>query len=140
MPENRQRKSRPQPVFAEYSRVRQILVVVVAPIVFGILAGLTLRWSAPAWWTMQVIGVLGAVNAGREHRLFRAAALRGTVAGLIAALIIVLVHALTTGADVANFSPMAFPVIAAVASAALHVGGTALRRRSAAPVGVDTAP
>lgn len=139
MSENREQKlqadrdehaARTRPLFAELSRGRQIFALIVIPIMFGVLAALMLRWSVPAWWTWQALGVLGAVAAGREHRRRRSAAIRGAVGGLAAATATVCVRALIPGEDVADFDPASYPVIAAIASAGLHAGGTALRRRA----------
>ncbi len=55
-------------LFAEFSRVRQVVSVVVVPVVFGVVAAITLKWTGAAWWTWQGLGVLGAFIAGREHR------------------------------------------------------------------------
>jgi di/tricarboxylate transporter len=54
-------------LFIEHSRRRQAIALFVAPVVFGVLGGFTLKWSLVAWWTMQVIGLVGAVFPGREQ-------------------------------------------------------------------------
>lgn len=133
-----ERTARTPTLFAELSRGRQAISLIVIPVAFGALLGLTLKWSAPAWWTLQALGVVGAVVAGREHRRRRAAAVRGGVAGLIAAAGVVCVRASTPGEDVADFDPASFPVIASFVSAGLHAGGAALRRRTNSTTG--TAP
>ncbi|WP_033294690.1 hypothetical protein [Amycolatopsis jejuensis] len=74
--------------------------------------------------------MLGALIAGLEHRRWWSAALRGAIGGLAAAGVVVLLHAAIPGVDAADFDPAAFPVYAAAASAALHAGGSLLRRRS----------
>ncbi|WP_432825062.1 hypothetical protein [Dactylosporangium sp. CA-092794] len=142
MPANDERKARAartQPLFAEFSRGRQAFSLIVAPAVFGVLMGLTIRWSGPAWWTLQAVGVLGAVVAGLEHRRLLPAAMRGAVGGLFAATAVVCVRAAFSGEDVTNFVPASFVATAVIASAVLHAGGAALRRRTtpatdAAPV------
>ncbi|GAA5068483.1 hypothetical protein [Nocardia callitridis] len=118
--------------FGEHSRQRQLFALIVAPIIFGALAGPTLKWSVVAWWTVQVIGVLGAILAGHEHRYGWSAAARGAVAGLIAAGVVVGIHAVMTGADVKSFDAVPYLLQAAAASAVLHLIGAApgrLRRR-----------
>lgn len=116
----RERAARRRPLFGEFSRGRQVLSVIAAPVVFGVLAGLALGWSAAAWWALQALGILGAVATGLEHRRRRSAALRGAVAGLLAAATIVGVHAVTSAEATVAFDPVSFPVIATVASAGLH--------------------
>ncbi|MFD2421758.1 hypothetical protein [Amycolatopsis pigmentata] len=137
MPENQKQKPfashdersiRAPLLFAEFSRVRQVVSLLVIPIVFGVVAALTLKWTAPAWWTWQALGALGAVLAGLEHRRRRSAALRGAVGGLLAAMTVVCFRVFLTGEDVTEFNPVSFPLFAVIASAGLHAGGAMLRR------------
>jgi hypothetical protein len=123
-----ERSIRTPPLFAELSRARQVVSLLVIPVVFGVLAALTLKWAAPAWWTWQALGALGAVLAGLEHRHRKSAALRGAIGGLLAAATVVCFRAFLTGEDVTDFRPVSFPLIAAIASAGLHAGGAMLRR------------
>lgn len=112
----------------DYSRRRQAVALIVAPVIFGTVAGLTLKWSVVAWWTMQVIGLLGAILAGREHKYGWSAAARGAVAGLLATGVVVGLHALLPGDDVKTLELPSYLITAAVASAVLHLIGAAPRR------------
>ncbi|NDZ79586.1 MULTISPECIES: hypothetical protein [unclassified Streptomyces] len=112
----------------DYSRRRQAVALIVAPIIFGVLAGLTLKWSVVAWGTMQVIGVLGAVVAGREHKYGWSAAARGFVAGLLATGVTVGMQALLPGDDVKTLAFPSYLITAAIGSAVLHLVGAAPRR------------
>ncbi|MEU6133061.1 hypothetical protein ABZ805_28105 [Saccharopolyspora sp. NPDC047091] len=119
---------------AGHSRRRQVIALVVAPILFGVLAGVALKWSVVAWWTMQGLGAVGAVFAGREHKYGWSAALRGIVAGLIATSVVIGMHALLPGADVEALALPSYLFEAAAASAVLHLIGAApgrIRRRAA---------
>jgi hypothetical protein len=122
------RSSGEAPSFVDHSRRRQAIALFVAPIVFGVLGGLTLKWSLVAWWTMQIVGLVGAVFAGREHKYGWSAAARGAVAGLLAAGVVVGMHAVLPGNDVKSFEIPSYLAEAAVASAVLHLIGAAPRR------------
>ncbi|MGQ4515622.1 hypothetical protein [Streptomyces sp. DW26H14] len=115
-------------LLADQSRRRQAFALVVAPILFGVLAGLTLKWSLVAWWTMQVLGLVGAVVAGREHQHGWSAAARGVIAGLIASGVVVGMHAALPGHDVKTLDIPSYLAMGAVASAVLHLIGAAPRR------------
>ncbi|WP_236794250.1 hypothetical protein [Amycolatopsis sp. GM8] len=129
---------RTPPLFAGRSRARQSVAVIVIPILFGVVAAFMLKWAEPAWWTWQGLGILGATIAGLEHLRWWSAALRGAVAGLVAALTVVGIHTFLPGKDMTDFDPVAFPIYAFIASAGLHALGTVLRRRTPA-TGVDAA-
>jgi hypothetical protein len=118
-------------LFAEFSRTRQIVSVVVIPVVFGVVAAFTLKWAGAAWWAWQGLGVLGAFVAGREHRRWWPAAVRGVFGGLFAAGTVVGLRLVLSGEDVTDFDPVSFPVYAAVASAGLHAAGSPVWRRIA---------
>lgn len=120
--------SRAPVTFGGFSRRRQFAVLVVAPIVFGLVAGPVLGWSGAGWWALQALGVLGAVLAGHDHRTARAAALRGAVAGGLAALTVLAVHGAVGVPAATHFEADTYPVYAVVVSAALHAVG-AVRRR-----------
>ncbi len=127
-PESRARRERPLRT-PEPLAGWTVVIMIVASIMFGALGGFALGWSVAAWWTSQALGVLAAVSAGLKYRHRRSAAVRGAATGLIAAVAVLLVRARTSGADMVDFNPVSFPVVATVASAGLHVAGAALRRR-----------
>lgn len=149
MPENREhappevaggRPPRAPELFAEFSRTRQAVSVVVVPVAFGAVAFLMLGWSGAAWWTWQGLGILGAFVAGREHRRGWPAAVRGTFGGLFASLTVVGLRLVLPGEDTTAFDPVTFPVYAAIASAGLHALGTPVWRRVAPARSVRPAP
>ncbi|MFI7315269.1 hypothetical protein [Streptomyces hygroscopicus] len=122
------RSSRSDPSLRDHSRLWRVFVLVIAPALFGIIAGSTLKWSATAWSVLQTAGVISAILGGLDHKRWWSAAARGALAGLIAAVVIICVDAAIPGANVKAFGPSYVP-IAVIISAVLHtVGGLVVRR------------
>ncbi len=71
------------PLFEERTQSVQIALGVVGPIAAGVLAGLLLGASKPAYLAFSVLALAGAVLAGLEHRGAGEGALRGLGAGLL---------------------------------------------------------
>ena len=124
-------RSRLPEAFDEKSRRAQILSGVGGPIVLGVIAGLTLGWTAPAYWIVQVIAITGGFLGGLEHDGARPGAARGLVGGfLYGAAILVLHYATGWTAQISLGSVPAFLiVITTVCGAALSAVGGYLRSR-----------
>lgn len=122
-----QRSSRSAATLADRSRSRQVFVLVIAPFLFAVVAGLTLKWSTAAWSTVQVLGLAGATLGGLEHKHWWSAAVRGAVAGLVAGIVLVLFGAAIPGSNVESFELSNVPGACAW-SALFHMGGVVLRR------------
>jgi len=117
--------------FADRTRGAQVLAALVAPVVLGVVAGLALGWSAPAYWLLQVVATVGGVLAGTEHDGARPGAKRGALGGGLYGAAVLLVH-YATGADAhvsLGSAPAFLVVITAVAGAILGAGGGMLRAR-----------
>ncbi len=112
----------------------QVLSVVAGPIVLGVVSGLTLGWSAIAYWIMQVIAIIGGFLAGAEHRGARHGAVRGVVGGILFGSSILLVHYATGWSAHVSLGdvPAFLVVITTVAGAALGAMGGTWRARTPA--------
>lgn len=66
-----------QPLFLK------ILATVIIPPAFGAITGLALGWSAPVYWSLLVVSVVGGLGAGYEHRTGAAGLLRGAWGALL---------------------------------------------------------
>ena len=118
--------------FADQSTWARALGVVVAPAVLGVISGLLLGVSGPAYWVAQVVAIVGGVFGGKEHAGWRPALLRGLISGAIFGAVILAVRALTGWSDKAEIgnTPGFLVVITAIAGALLAaVGGTWGARR-----------
>jgi hypothetical protein len=87
------------PAFPDQPRARQLLGAGLGPIVFGLVSGLTLGWSAAAYWVWQAVAALGGVGAGFDHRGARPGAARGLVGGLLYGGTTLVVRAVTGAGD-----------------------------------------
>ena len=85
-------------LFDERPRVHQIISALVVPAVFGAAVGIVLGISAGLYWALQLVGFIGAILAGLEHRNGREGALRGVVGGTLFGTFLLLAHA-ASGSD-----------------------------------------
>jgi hypothetical protein len=119
-------------MFDQRPRAHQIISAVVVPAVFGAIVGVTLGISAGLYWALQLVGFIGAILAGLEHRNGREGALRGLVGGTLFGTFLLLAHA-ASGSDetvkLPDFQPalVVFTVLGGVIGSGL---GGRLRRRA----------
>jgi hypothetical protein len=109
--------------------VRVVLVVVI-PGAFGLLAGFLLGQSKLAYLALQVLAIIGGYIAGWEHRSGREGAVRGSIGGAFYGGGILLMHDLTGDAAKVKLQHPAVILIGitAVAGAALAAFGATARR------------
>jgi hypothetical protein len=118
------------PAFADQSRPRQLLGAVAGPIAFGVVSGLTLGWTAVAYWVFQAVSALGGVGAGFDHRGARAGAARGLLGGLLYGGTTLVVRSLTTADDKVDLGhPAVWLASVAVISVVLGLLGGLLGAR-----------
>jgi hypothetical protein len=119
-------------LFDERPRVVQIVSAVVVPALFGAVVGIALGVSAGLYWALQLVGFIGAILAGLEHRNGREGALRGLVGGTLFGTFLLLAHA-AAGSDetvkLPDFQPLlvVFTVLGGVIGSGL---GGRLRRKA----------
>jgi hypothetical protein len=82
------------PLLADHPRSVQVVLAIVAPIVFGAITGYFLGVSEPVYLVLSVIGILGGLGAGYDHVGARAGARRGAVAGSLFGASILVAHEL----------------------------------------------
>jgi hypothetical protein len=118
------------PAFPEQPRSRQLAAAIGGPIAFGAVSGLTLGWSAAAYWVWQSVSALGGVAAGFDHRGARPGATRGLLGGLVYASLTLLVRAASSAHDTVDLgSPGVWLVTVLVCGSLLGLAGGLLRRR-----------
>ena len=90
------------PEWDAMSPVRRGVEAVVLPIAWGVVCGLLLAVSAPLYIAGSVLGVVGGIGGGAQHRTLREAMARAAVGGTLFGLSILLGYALSggTGAEV----------------------------------------
>ena len=85
------------PEWDAMSPVRRAFEAVVLPVVWGVVCGLLLAVSAPLYIAGSVLGVLGGIGGGAQHRTLREAMARALVGGTLFGLSILLGYALSGG-------------------------------------------
>jgi hypothetical protein len=116
--------------FPDQPRARQLLGAVAGPIVFGLVSGLTLGWSAAAYWVFQAVAAVGGVGAGFDHRGARPGAGRGLVGGLLYGGTTLVVSSLTAADDEVDLgNPVVWLLGVVVISVVLGLLGGFLRGR-----------
>ena len=71
------------PLLEEHPRWLQILLAVVAPVLFGALTGYVLGVSATTYLVLSVVAAVGGIGAGFDHRGSAAGAKRGLLGGAL---------------------------------------------------------
>jgi len=104
------------------------------PILFGVLAGVLLMVSEPAYLVVSLLAAVGAILAGLEHRGPAEGAMRGLAGGLLFGAFILLVEAIWDGEPTAELPEpqlvlIVFTVVVGVALSSL--GGLIRSRREA---------
>ncbi|GAA3543514.1 hypothetical protein GCM10022222_28990 [Amycolatopsis ultiminotia] len=85
--------------FAQQSTAARIVGAGIAPIAAGVVSGLLLGASAPAYWVLQVLAAVGGFLGGTEHRGRRPGLVRGGCGGLLYGVATLFVRALTGWTD-----------------------------------------
>jgi hypothetical protein len=86
--------SRLPPLFSERPPAAQLIAGLIVPAAFGAICGILLGVSSPAYWGLQVLGLLGGVAAGFECRDAAEGVDRGLLGGLVFGSFILLAHAI----------------------------------------------
>ena len=117
--------------FSQQPPVMRVVGVVVGPIVLGAISGLLLGVSAPAYWVVQVVAIIGGFLGGTEHIGWRPGLVRGVIGGVLFGTTILVVRAITGWTDEVDLgsTPAFLVVITAVIGLLLGAAGGAVRAR-----------
>ena len=80
------------PLLDEHPQSLQVVLAVVIPAVFGAITGFFLGVSVGTYVVLSILGVLGGVAAGFDHRGAAAGARRGVLGGFIFGSAILIAH------------------------------------------------
>jgi hypothetical protein len=133
--QERRRSRLPAHEWAAFSPARRGFEAVAMPIFWGVVCGLLLAWSAPAYLVGSAIGILGGIGAGAQHATLRGALVRGLVGGTQFGLAILLGLELTGENEATVELPdpaILLLVLTVVPAFPLHALGWRLARRRAA--------
>jgi hypothetical protein len=128
------------PLFRDRPLAVQILTGLVVPAAFGAIVGIVLGISSGLYWGLQLVGLVGGVLGGLEHRDGWEGADRGLVAGALFGTFLLVAHAIAgTHAHVKlpGFEPFLAVVTAIVGMFAGALGGFLRRRLIGVPVEAD---
>jgi hypothetical protein len=117
--------------FRERSRAEQVVGALVVPVLFGVLCGVVIGWSAAAYWALQVVATVGGVAGGFEHQGARAGARRGVAGGLLFGGSVLLGHALAGTTAETSLGPVPALLPAVTATFGCALGALGGRGRSA---------
>jgi hypothetical protein len=128
------------PLFRDRPLAVQILTGLVVPAAYGAIVGIVLGISSGLYWGLQLVGLVGGVLGGLEHRDGWEGADRGLVAGALFGTFLLVAHAIAgTHAHVKlpGFEPFLAVVTAIVGMFAGALGGFLRRRLIGVPVEAD---
>ena len=117
------------PLFMSRPPAQRLVLVGVVPAVFGAIAGVILGVSAPLYWVLQVLAIIGGFLAGLEHPTAKEAALRGLAGGAVFGAFILIGHAVAGTDEKVSLgsAPIFLVVITAVVGAILGALGAKVR-------------
>jgi hypothetical protein len=110
----------------------RLALVVVVPLVFGVVVGLTADVSGLVYWILNALAIVGALLAGAEMASPREGAVRGVIAGLLYGIGILVGHAIVSGGVASGVPELnaGTPIVTAIISALLGALGALGRPRT----------
>ena len=85
----------PPPLLLHRPPSAQLILAVVVPAVYGLITGILLGYSEPAYLILSLLGILGGIAAGYDHDSAGEGAQRGIIGGSLFGIFILLGGALT---------------------------------------------
>jgi hypothetical protein len=108
---------RPPTPLADRPRPVQAVLAGLVPFAFGTVVGIALGASAGAYWGLSALATIGGVLVGFEHQDGKGGAYRGILGGVLFALGLLTLHAMT--GDDAKVSLGGFPPLLIVVDAVI---------------------
>jgi hypothetical protein len=117
--------------FSALPRAVQVQLAALGPLLFGMVCGFLLGYSATGYWISQVLGITGAFAGGFDHVGARGGAMRGALAGFVFSWGLLMAHAIADDAPKVNLAdPLVLIVpVNTVIAGLLGAGGGWLRAR-----------
>ena len=112
--------------FSALPRAVQVQIALLGPLLFGMVCGFLLGYTATGFWISQVLGITGAFAGGFDHVGPRAGAARGALSGFIFSWAVLLAHAIadvTPMVDVPDPFVVIVPVNTLIAAGLGAAGG-----------------
>jgi hypothetical protein len=125
------------PLLSERPPAFRLVLAVVLPVAFGVLCGVLLGVSEPAYLVFTILAILVGFGAGIEHLGGREGALRGVVGGTLFGASILVTHELTGAEAKADLpDPAALLLILTIGGGVMlgALGGRWRARRSQAQI------
>jgi len=134
----------PQPLLMDRPQPQRVFIAIVVPAVYGLITGLLLGISGPAYLILSLLGILGGLAAGYDHADANEGAVRGICGGMLFGTFILLGGTLI-GKEAKESIPdpqWTLPVITTVLGAIFGAIGASVRgryeRREVTEVGART--
>ena len=123
-----------QPLLLDRPFPTQIVLAVVVPALFGLLAGYLLGVSEPAYLVVSLLGVVGGIGAGFDHLGADQGFVRGIAGGLLFGVFILVGHSVFGQEATAHIPQphVILVVLTTVLGALFGAWGGALRAKSEA--------
>lgn len=124
----------PPPLLLDRAPGAQVVLAVIAPIVLGVVTGLSLGWNEGVYIVLSLLGVLGGIGAGYEHLGADEGGVRGFCGGVLFGTFILLAHQLSGEEPLAHLpEPEGVLVVVTTVLGVLFgaIGGTLRARREA---------
>ena len=83
-----------QPLLLDRPFGAQVVLAVIVPVLFGLVTGFVLGVSEIGYLVLSLLGVLGGIAAGYDHRGADEGAVRGIIGGLLFGVFILVGHSL----------------------------------------------
>lgn len=121
-----------QPLLLDRPFGAQLVLAVIVPALFGLLAGYLLGVSETAYLIVSLLGVLGGIAAGYDHLGADQGFVRGIVGGVLFGVFILVGHSVFGQQAKAEIPQphVILPIVTTVLGALFGAWGGALRARS----------
>ncbi len=124
---------KPQPLLHTRSEAEQVVAAIVAPVIFGVVTGLTLGWSEPVYLVLSILGIAGGYLSGMEHDHPLEGIFRGLLGGLLFGSSILITNGLVDASPKADLPEPETLLIVITSLFGTLLGWLGARKRAALP-------